>query len=298
MNIQISDIFLFSIATAWLIFATIADIKKREVPNWLSFSLITIALAIRALTALITNKISYFSYGIIAFVLFFLLTNILYYIKFFGGGDAKLLTALATVFATSPSFIKSIQTQELIQEPFLLNYLINIFAIGSFYSLAFIIFFAIKNKKEFSKEFKKINKKNKLIKICFAIFAAICFVLALLIDSVLFAPLFILVLIIPYIFAIAKAAENSSMIKQVSPKELTEGDWLVNEVKVGKKIIKPSVHGLDSEEIALLKKHNKKVLIKYGIPFVPVFFIALIFTILFGNLLFFIIKAFFKAFFF
>lgn len=290
MNILISDILISSIAIVWLIFACVTDIKKREVPNWLSFSLIAIAFAIRALTAILTSQTYYFSYTIIAFILFFLLANLLYYIKFFGGGDAKLLIALAVVFATSPSFIPSTIP---LTEPFLLSYLINTFTIGAIYSLIFIVFFAIKDKKNFSKEFKKINKENKTMQLYFIIIAIICFILAFFTGFFIFIALCIITLVFPYIFIIAKATENVSMIRSVPSKELTEGDWLAQKVKLKKIIIKPSVHGLSLEEIKILRKNKKNVLIKYGIPFVPVFLISLICTLLFGDLLILLIKVFF-----
>ena len=45
-------------------------------------------------------------------------------------------------------------------------------------------------------------------------------------------------------------------------------------IKVGKKIIRADWNGLTKENINLLKKRYKTVLIKQGIPFVPVFFIT------------------------
>ena len=38
------EIFLIILALIWLIFAVISDLKTREVPNWLNFSLIIFAL--------------------------------------------------------------------------------------------------------------------------------------------------------------------------------------------------------------------------------------------------------------
>jgi len=40
-------IFLIVLALVWVIFATIQDIRTREVANWLSFSLIIFALGFR-----------------------------------------------------------------------------------------------------------------------------------------------------------------------------------------------------------------------------------------------------------
>lgn len=293
MNFLISDIFLLVTAIMALIFASITDIKKREVPNWLSFSLIVIALAVRALAALTTLQLYYFSHSLLALALFFILSAILYYTKFFGGGDAKLLIGLAIIFATTPSYLQQIalnQTTDIFLEPFLLSFLINIFAIGSIYSIIFITFFAIKNKKKFSKEFKKAYSETKVLRMTFSALAILSLGISFFFN--LFFFVVILALIFPYIYIATKATENISMIKEVSPQELTEGDWLAQEIKLKNKIIKPSVYGLSKKEIELLKKEKKKVLIKYGIPFVPVFLISTIITILFGNLLIFLLTGF------
>ena len=70
----------------------------------------------------------------------------------------------------------------------------------------------------------------------------------------------------------AKAVEKTCFIARVAPRNLLEGDWLVSSVKVGRHVLHPSVAGLSRPDIALLRRYNRSVLIKQGIPFVPVFF--------------------------
>ena len=67
------------------------------------------------------------------------------------------------------------------------------------------------------------------------------------------------------------------MIKFVSPLELTEGDWLEQDVKINGKIIRKNFAGLTYEQILLLRRYGKKVLVKNGIPFAPSFLLALLF---------------------
>ena len=63
------------------------------------------------------------------------------------------------------------------------------------------------------------------------------------------------------------------MVKTVSGNKLCEGDWLVKDVKVGKKTIKADWDGLSLEDIKIMK-HLRRVKIKEGLPFVPAFLIA------------------------
>ena len=88
-----------------------------------------------------------------------------------------------------------------------------------------------------------------------------------------------LILILPYFYLYAKAVDESCMIKKTGTKNLVEGDWLYKDVKIGKKTIKAKWDGLNRNEINLLKKSNKKVLVRQGIAFVPVFLIAFLILI-------------------
>ena len=83
----------------------------------------------------------------------------------------------------------------------------------------------------------------------------------------------IFMLLLPLLFVFAKGLENVSMVRSVSGKELREGDWLVDDVKVGKKVIRADWDGLSLENIDLLKR-RRGIKIKDGLPFVPAFLIA------------------------
>lgn len=277
--VVIADYILVFIALLWIAAACITDIKKREVANWLSFSLIAIALAIRAFAAILIQKPSFFLYGLAGLAVFFALGNVLYHTRIFAGGDAKLLIALGAVFATTPSFVNLTS----MRMPFLLLFFLNILLFGSAYGIFYSIFLAIKNKKSFITEVKKLNVETKKLRFFFLAFVSL--LLVMLLMTKLYNILFLLaiVLIFPYLYIFVKAVENSCMIKLVSPKQLTEGDWLAKPVKIGKRTIKPKTEGLTVQDIAIIKKARKKVLVKQGMPFVPVFLIAAIAS-LFGNI--------------
>ena len=70
------------------------------------------------------------------------------------------------------------------------------------------------------------------------------------------------------------------MRKKVNANKVTEGDWLDKDIKIGSRIIKANWEGVSKKELRLIKKNNKKVMIKYGIPFTPSFlfgFVSLLF---------------------
>jgi prepilin signal peptidase PulO-like enzyme (type II secretory pathway) len=79
------------------------------------------------------------------------------------------------------------------------------------------------------------------------------------------------------------------MHKWVIPDKLTEGDWLVKQVKIGKTIIAPPRLGLEKKQVELLQKLYKqkkidKILVRYGIPFAPAFLFSFAATLTFGNI--------------
>ena len=85
--------------------------------------------------------------------------------------------------------------------------------------------------------------------------------------------LVLFLLVLPVLFSYLRSLDGV-MVKLKSGKELQEGDWLEKDVKIGRRTISKSVHGLSLEEMRLIKRAGKKVWIKGGIPFTPAFLIA------------------------
>ena len=258
--------FLFALALVFTIAATFQDLKTREVSNWLNFSLIAFALAYRAFYAVINQNLNFFLFGIAGFIIFFALAHLFYYIKAFAGGDAKLLMGYGVILPFSS--YASLFTLTI-------AFILLLFTIGAIYSLVYSIFIVVKNKTKFKKEFSRLTKKQKHI----SLFSLLLSILLLLILSsptnFILSFLFLIPMLYTYTLALDKC-----MISLVSPSQLTEGDWLVNDIKLKNKIIKKTVHGLSKQDIRLLKKHKKIILIKQGIPFTPAFLISLIIIIL------------------
>lgn len=277
-------IFLCILGTAWVLFATIQDIKSREVADWLNYSLIIFALGFRFFYSLFSNSLdfSFFYQGLIGLGIFFIFGNVLYYSHFFAGGDAKLMIALGTILPFSYSFILNLRL-------FLVFFLVFLF-IGAVYGIACSFVLAIINYNSFNKEFKKRFKNSKKIISVFLIIGILFLFLGYFYELFLF--LGIIVFLSPYFLIFAKSVEECCMIKKLKPNELTEGDWLYEDVSIKGNKIYSKWEGLNKKEIALLKKHKKDVKIKQGIPFVPVFLISFIlylifyfYGILFGTLI-------------
>lgn len=266
-------IFLLVLGGIWILFASIQDLKIREVPDWLSFSLIIFALGLRFFYSLFdAESFMFFYQGLIGLGIFFVIGNLLYYAHFFAGGDAKLMIALGTIFPLSESFMTNLYI-------FGLFLIIFLFA-GAVYGLIYSFVLAFSNFKKFKKEFNHLVKGNRNL-IYLVMVVGLIFMISGFVFETMFFYMGILFFVLPYIYLLAKVVEKICMIKKIKPKDLVEGDWLFENVKIGDKKIIAKWDGLDKKEIALIKKHKKEVLIKQGIPFVPVFLISFLVLIYF-----------------
>lgn len=263
MNIYLP---LYLMTFLWLVFAAVQDMRKREISNWLNFSLLSLGLLYRGIVAIDSGDASVFWIGVGGVIFFMSLAYILYYSRAFAGGDAKLLMALGAVLP-----FESLRDYLFIGVGFVLL----LFIVGSIWGLMYTGSVAFGRKKEFMSAFRKERLRYKWL-----YFGS--FVLGLVLSFILWGMgydywylFFVLFAIFPLMYTYAKAVEKSCFITLVDARKLTEGDWLVKDVKLRRGLVmRANVHGLNLKEIELLRKMKKKVLIKSGVPFAPSFLLA------------------------
>lgn len=249
----------------WIIFASVQDLKSREVSNWLNFSLVVFALGIRFFYSLFeANDFVFFYQGLIGLGVFLVLGNLFYYGRLFGGGDAKLMIALGAVLPLSLVWESNLN----IFIWFLALFLI----VGSFYGLVWSVVLTFINFNSFKIKFLKLVDKNRKKIIYFSIGGI--GILFLGFVDVIFLLLGVMFLFLPYFYLYAKSVDDSCMIKEVKSVNLTEGDLLYKAVKAGKDRITPNWEGLSTMDIKKIRKFKKFILVRQGIPFVPVFLIS------------------------
>lgn len=265
-----------------LIVGTITDLKVREVPDWVNYSLIFLGLGIRLFYSINTFNFIYILEGLIGFGIFFALGMLMFYTGQWGGGDTKLLMGIGALMGFSLNFNEI---------PAIISFFINLLLVGAGYGLLWSLFLAIKHHKKFIASFKKTHK-DKMIKntrIIILVTSVLILIPVFISQSILIKISFIALAIIPittlYIWLFAKSVEQSCMFKKVAPDLLTEGDWIEDEIKVGrKKLYSKKDLGVSKQQIKVLKRYYdkkkiRKITVKEGIPFVPSFFVAYILTI-------------------
>ena len=95
----ISTVFLIQITITILfaILASILDLKKGFVPDWLNYLLIFFGLMSNLILSIFTTNIKYFLASFISMVITYVVSYMLWKLHMWGGGDVKLFTSIATV---------------------------------------------------------------------------------------------------------------------------------------------------------------------------------------------------------
>ncbi len=260
-------IFLWSLAFVWILFATIQDLRKREIANWLNYSLIIFALIFRFFYSFLElGSFNFFYQGLIGFGIFFILGNLFYYSHMFAGGDSKLMYGFGAILPIFSSTLENLR--------FFLYFMILFLVVGAIYGIFASIIIGIMNRGKVLKEFKKHLKKNKIL--FYILFLISILLLFLGFINIYFLYLGIFVFALNYLVIYAKAIDGGCMVRKLISSKLTIGDWLVEDVKVKGKTIKANWGGLEEKDIILLKKYKKQVLIRFGIAFGPVFLISFV----------------------
>ncbi|MBU2634220.1 MAG: A24 family peptidase [Nanoarchaeota archaeon] len=279
---MVIDILIVLIIILYLIFASISDLKTREVPDYLSYSLIIIVSILKILDSITQKDFTILIYSFLGFIIFYTFSLIMYYSKQWGGGDAKLLMPLGIAFFSYPKTLLNFFTPNL-NIPFLLIIIINLLIFGSIYSFIYIFIIIMKNRKKLKNLQINPNKYLLIIPITFVIFS----LFATYPLKLLFLTFAFLALIYPYLLSLIKDVERICMIRIIPLSKLTEGDWIPEDIKHrGKLIYNKKSLGVTKTQISLLKKLKfKTVTVKYGIPFIPSFFFSIIFSLTLGNIL-------------
>ena len=276
----------YAVSFVVLLIGSFTDLKTREVPDWLNYGLIISGIGLNLLFSAVYSNSSFIINSLVGLAVFFGIAYIMFYAGQWGGGDSKMLMGLGAMIGIDASFKTS---------QFIFGFFINALFIGAVYGLLWSIFLVFKGKKKFLREFnkilseKKISAAKKIVLICVVLLLILFFLVGAGYIKVMILSLALLILTAFYLWIFAKAIEKTSMYKLVEPSKLTEGDWIVKDVFVGKEYIcGPKDLGIEKKQIKRLielykQGRVKKILIKEGIPFVPSFLIAFAVTWVFGN---------------
>lgn len=258
-----------------LLGASLSDIVRKEVPDYLSGFLIALGLISAPLSSYLDGSllpllISYGTGG-----LAFLFGYGMFKASQWGGGDTKLITGSALLISQLENGIM-----------FFIGFFMNLFIVGSVIGIASLVFIALGKVKKILKDLNKARKEFFLFIIGSLILAIMPFFLDIRLNlKIMFWLLATLFLLIkPF-----QLLEDEGLREERKVGDLIEGDWVIERVvKNGEVLYSPKKSScITKEGIKRLKEHGiKEVKIKRGIPFVPSFFISFLITIFYKNLFF------------
>jgi Flp pilus assembly protein protease CpaA len=265
------ELLLIAIALIGSFAAGIWDLKTTNIPDKLCIFMIIIGLISNILIGVFTSDFSYFINSLLFGGLFLGFSLVMYYTGQWGGGDGELLVAIG-VLLPKLSIVKT-------YFPFAISFFINSFFIGAFWSVIFSLYFVYKSpnlSKKFFNDFK-----NPLTIVITLVPLILSF--ALMSINLMFSLLFLLVFILFVFYKFAKIIEQA-FYQKIPVRKLKVDDMLgedIPKLKLYRKYIK----GLKKDQVAKIKKNKRYVVIREGVRYGIVFPLALLFTLLFGDLL-------------
>lgn len=279
-------------AICFLAAASLNDIKKREVPNWVSYGLAVVGVSFGLLQSAAALSWQPAAFSIAGLLAALALAAFMFYTGQWGGGDSKLLIGIGAVLGLpfSPGF------PYLSLGSLVIAFIINFVFVSFLYTVALGTFLALRNRKKFAAQLgiqlKSRRTIRRLLLLALALGLAAIIVIQEAYIRVVLAALLTALFLGFYLSLLARAVEKSCMLKSVSPLKLTEGDWIAKDVFVaGKRICGPKDLGVSRQQIRKLvafyrSRKIRAVPVKEGLPFAPAFFFAYLFTVAYGNLAF------------
>ncbi|MCD6402950.1 MAG: prepilin peptidase [Candidatus Aenigmarchaeota archaeon] len=265
-------LFLSSVAAAW-------DLKTTEIPDEIPYAIAIIGIFAHFLYSLNVHTFMPLVYSLVFGFVFLVIGFAMYYTGQWGGGDAKLLTAIGVSTYMIP-------TKDAL--PFPLDFFVNLFLVGSVYIIFYSLVLSIRNKKIWKEFIRKVKEEKKeLIAYSFGVFILVflssfifysAYGLKFNLDVLLFSfTMSVVAFCLIVLLKFGRVVEDVGFKKRIRVSQLKVGDVLA-ESKVWE--------GLSQEEIMRIKKSKRKyVWIKEGVRFAPAFPLALVATHWVGNLL-------------
>jgi len=278
------------------VLAGIIDLKTTEIPDKIPYVMMGIGIVGNLLESYLVWSYTPILLSMIAGLLFLGFGFLLYYTGQWGGGDAKIMSAIGFLvpqFSATKSFF-----------PFSVSFFFNVFFVGSVYMISYTVIMALINRKILTSFFADIKARAKelvflnLGVIIFLVILGFYTVSNLQIATVneMFAfglavigmtvGMFTLWRFVKNVEEIGfkrrvKVSELKEFKRRVKVSELKEGD-VPDDSKLWE--------GLTKEQVKKIQKSGKKyVVIKEGVRFAPTFPIALLVTVLIGDFVFWIV---------
>lgn len=281
------EVLLFVVALVGSAAAGLFDLKTTEIPDKIPYLMIVIGVAGNIIQSYLIWSYWPLVYSAVVGLGFLGFGFVMYYLGQWGGGDAKILSAIGFLIPTY-------QSAKLIL-PFSISFFFNVFLVGAVYMIVYAFSLSFINRNIWSSFLTDLRANAKMILIynsaLIVTLMALGFIFTKFFD---FLPLdifaiFVLTIWIAsvglfFMWKFIKSVEKIGFKKNIPVSKLKVGDvpdyfkkW----------------EGLTEKELKKIKSSGKKYIwIKEGVRFAPAFPIALVFTLIYGDGILFLMKFF------
>ncbi|MFP4118622.1 MAG: prepilin peptidase [Candidatus Woesearchaeota archaeon] len=274
-----------AIILAGLFYASYTDLKTREVPDILNYSLMALGVILAGTASILQETFLPVLHSILGLLGGYLLGALMFYTGQWGGGDAKMLMAVGAFHGIS---ISQLLAGEF---PLFFTTFVSFMLAGALYGLIYALVLMLRRFKTVMAEVSKFHSQGQAAMARNIVLGVgvVGLVVALLIQAQIisiFIGLVTTFLVVGYyLLILGRVVEKTCMIQTVPLNKVTVGDWIVEDIHIrGKRVCGPKDLGISEKQLGELKKHKvKAVKVKYGIPFIPGFLLGYALILIFGN---------------
>jgi Flp pilus assembly protein protease CpaA len=270
------ELILIAVGAAGFGLAGYWDLRTTEFPDWLPYSMIAIALAVRAAFAFLSSDWSILADSVVVGAVFLAIGLAMYFARQWGDGDAWLLGALGFIM---PSPMAAGHAGIF---PFPVALIFNFFIAAFFYVIIYSLALSFTTPGAWSGFVRSFRRecRGTIVLVCSASIAYFAFLTAMYVSLRIAPPPVLLIIAFPVLVAFISVfyryglyIEKSVFKRRIPVSKLRAGD-----VPIGGKW-----RCLTPKEVASLKRKGGFIWIKEGVRFAPVFLIAFLLTLLAGD---------------
>jgi preflagellin peptidase FlaK len=275
------EIIFLVVALIGSIIAAIFDLKTTEIPDEIPYAMMAFGIVGHLIKSYINLSFWPFLLSSVVGLSFLGFGFLMYFLGQWGGGDAKVLSGIGFLVPVLPQQIKVS-----LMFPLPISFFFNVFFVGAIYMIFYAIIFSVINRKILSAFVEDLKASSKII-LTFNITLISFFILLILLFSKYYEffslsdaiTLVLTILLVSsglfILWKFVKIVEEIGFKKRIHVSQLKVGDVPL-EYRIWE--------GITEKELEKIKKSGRKyIYIKEGVRFAAAFPLALIFTLLFGD---------------
>ena len=232
---------IFSLSGLALVIGTYVDIKKREVPDSLTYTLIALGLFMNIISSIFLLSWIPIIASLTGLFAAYCVGALFYYGGQWGGGDAKMLMGIGALWGFNLLSLFTNSSLTLASAPLLFVFILAILFGGLIYGILVLLVKIISQFKIFRKAvYKKSHEpKTKQLRLI-VIFVTIAFLVIGMLSylttiRLFFVSIAVLIIISYYALLWAKVAEETLLLGDMFVSKLSPGEWVAKPVFISTK---------------------------------------------------------------